>query len=461
MAVTAQAGIFGFGPQGQKGTEASTYYKHKAMDIDLGPIDDTRLGALEIGSGPFPTFPYKAGYVVAGGADLQPRLEDTLGWLFYAAMGDLSTVQVGGDAAYDHTFKPLAADLSAVKWLSARKYIPKKDNNATTDLGEKFVDCKLLGINLAFENDQPVRARLDFEGLAYEPVPDPSGWGWGNAAYEDYQSVPVGCVAGGYVKFTGAGLTDEALPVVRAAVSIQNVPLDLRQEKIIGSPTPEDITVVERRVTFDLLVKWNKPDMYLAVQTNDFDGTAWSSTPLVGEVELYMLASSVIGATSHKYALTINAPEVMMQLNGPPTMAAGQAVMLRLLGTAIEPSSGSYTTVVIRNGVTSYSWPAGGVDALALDSSVPTDGGTGISVSADQTLTFNNQLIESAPTHVVLMKASDGSIVASTKTLSGSRLVVTINPTSNLSASTEYIISYAVEDIYGQSLVGAINFTTA
>ena len=97
--------------------------------------------------------------------------------------------------------------------------------------------------------------------------------------------------------------------------------------------------------------------------------------------------------------------------------------------------------------------------ALALSSSVPTDAATGVSVSANQTLTFNNALPSTAG--ITLVKASDGTVVASAKSLDATSKIVTINPTSNLDAATAYLIVYAVEDIYGQTLEGAVNFTTA
>lgn len=98
--------------------------------------------------------------------------------------------------------------------------------------------------------------------------------------------------------------------------------------------------------------------------------------------------------------------------------------------------------------------------ALALSSSTPTDGGSGISVSADQTLTFNNALTADAIRNVVLVKA-DGTVVAATMTLDATAKILTINPTSNLDASSTYLITYGVTDIYGQYLQGAINFETA
>lgn len=97
--------------------------------------------------------------------------------------------------------------------------------------------------------------------------------------------------------------------------------------------------------------------------------------------------------------------------------------------------------------------------ALALSSSVPTDAATGVSVSANQTLTFNNALLSTAG--ITLVKASDGTVVAGTKSLNATQKIVTIDPTASLSAATAYLIVYAVTDIYGQTLEGAVNFTTA
>ena len=358
MAVTAQAGIFGFGPQSAKDSVATTFYRHKAMNIDLGWQDDSRLGPLEIGSGPFPTFPYKAGYVIGGGAELLPRLEDTFGWLMYALLGDVSSAQVNTDPAYDHTFKPLSSDLAFVRWLTLRKYFPRKEADAATDLGEEYLNCKPVGMTFSLEHDQPIRARLDFLGMSGTLVDDISGWTWGNAAYESWYSVPVGCEIGGSISFTGGGLTAEELPIVRAQVSMQNVPLDLRQEKVYGSPYLEDVTIIERRLTFDVTVKWNNPQVYKAILTNDIAGTTWASSPLTGELEVIAVATKNIDDTlaAYPYSLTLNAPEIMWQLNGAPVLAAGQAIMMRLTGTALETAA-DYTTMAIRNGVAAYAWP--------------------------------------------------------------------------------------------------------
>lgn len=99
--------------------------------------------------------------------------------------------------------------------------------------------------------------------------------------------------------------------------------------------------------------------------------------------------------------------------------------------------------------------------ALALSSSTPADGVSGVSVSADQTLTFNNALVASAIYGIALYKASDGSLVTALVSLDATKKIATINPGSSLEALTGYLLTYAVTDIYGQVLQGAVNFTTA
>lgn len=98
--------------------------------------------------------------------------------------------------------------------------------------------------------------------------------------------------------------------------------------------------------------------------------------------------------------------------------------------------------------------------ALALSSSDPTDNETGVTVSDNIVLTFNNALQADAIYNVTLAKA-DGTPVACTNSLNSTKKILTMNPNSNMSASTVHIVGIGVLDIYGQSLVTAINFTTA
>ena len=466
MATTAANGIFGFAPALSKTALPSVpkWMRHKASLVDLGILDQVNVGPLEVGGGPFPTFPYKSGYLVGGGATIQPRLENTLGWLMLASLGDvsaevpvpgtnvhaeisatgsypqdittvISAPPVGGSsvlvkvtalggvsatagitvvgtdnndsaltatftltavalnslnkcaspsthvfktitaihinsgaAAGDkftlvyqsgtkHTFVPKSSNPSFVHWIEARKYIPKNgDDDADSDLGETYIGCKPLSLVLTLPNAAPVTARFDLLGRDFGIEESIAGWTWDNE-FEDWNSIPVGCETGGYIKFTGGGLSGEELKVVAAQVGWMNTPLDLRQEKIFGDPRIEDITIISRLMTYDVTVKWNNPELYRAIVTGSKTGLTWASKPMTGLIDVAMVSPGmVIGA--QPYQLNIGSPEILWQMAGTPILAAGQAIMMRFTGTALAPNVGDYTTLDLINNVDSYSWPS-------------------------------------------------------------------------------------------------------
>lgn len=106
--------------------------------------------------------------------------------------------------------------------------------------------------------------------------------------------------------------------------------------------------------------------------------------------------------------------------------------------------------------IPAYSAPS----SLALDGAVdPADGASGVAVTKTIVITFNNALTDDAIYNVVVAKA-DGTFVACTNSLDTTKKILTVNPNASLDASSTYIVSYGVTDIYGDSLVGAVNFGT-
>jgi hypothetical protein len=95
---TAQTGIWGFGPQREKELAPDRWYRHKALAIRGGVIDQAQPGPPEVGSLPVPTAPHKSGYSVAGVIDFQPRLVSTFGFLLHALMGDYASSEAFNEA---------------------------------------------------------------------------------------------------------------------------------------------------------------------------------------------------------------------------------------------------------------------------------------------------------------------------------------------------------------------------
>ncbi len=97
--------------------------------------------------------------------------------------------------------------------------------------------------------------------------------------------------------------------------------------------------------------------------------------------------------------------------------------------------------------------------ALALSSSTPADSATGVSKTANLSLTFNNMLSLGAENHVTVLDENN-AVVSTTRSIDTARKVITLAH-SAFTGTKAYSIVYAVTDIYGQSLAGVVNFTTA
>ncbi len=105
--------------------------------------------------------------------------------------------------------------------------------------------------------------------------------------------------------------------------------------------------------------------------------------------------------------------------------------------------------------------PLAGSPGAFTVSSVPADAATGVALAADVVITFSNELQDGAEDHIILTTAA-GVPVACARTINTARKIVTLNPNSNLTGTTDYLVIIpGVVDIYGQTLANTvINFTT-
>ena len=102
---------------------------------------------------------------------------------------------------------------------------------------------------------------------------------------------------------------------------------------------------------------------------------------------------------------------------------------------------------------------AGAPDAVALSSIVPADGASSVSRSTTIVLTFNNKIASEA---ITLVNSTSGDTVAFAKAWDTAGKVLTLTPSSQLAASTKFIVAVAgVTDVYGQALAATgKDFTT-
>jgi hypothetical protein len=89
----------------------------------------------------------------------------------------------------------------------------------------------------------------------------------------------------------------------------------------------------------------------------------------------------------------------------------------------------------------------------------PADEETGVLVSDNVVLTFNNKISEES----IIVTSSVGALIPVVKTWDITGKILTINPTGDFSAATMYLVTIVgVIDVYNQSLApSVINFTTA
>lgn len=95
---------------------------------------------------------------------------------------------------------------------------------------------------------------------------------------------------------------------------------------------------------------------------------------------------------------------------------------------------------------------------VALTSIVPADDATAVALDSNIVLTFNNKIASES----IVVTSNAGAIVEGTKTWDSEGKVLTFNPTTNLTASTTYIVGVvSVIDIYGKKLATTVkNFAT-
>ncbi len=359
MAVTAQDGILSFGAQTAKDTVSATYYQHRAADINLGIQSDDRLGPPEIGGIAVPTIPYRAGVLAAGGATIHPRLEDTFGWLLHGAVGAVVSTadeDVFGttDTGYVHHTFTLPTPSTALPWMTFRKEIPSE--TAGKELGEIYENCKITSLAFMLPNDGLIQARVDVLGTAENTqFADPSGWSYENTLMEDYQSIPIGSVVGGYMKIPNYSGAD--LPVTQARCILSNTPLPPAEEKNFGSPYLDSVTIASRAFAVDMVLKWKDQDLYRSIISGSTTATQWIADCWTEDLDIYAVSPAVIpGPLLNPYALRIEAAEVQYRVAGL-ALAGQNAISLRIVGTAIAPASGEYVTIHLGNEVTNYTWP--------------------------------------------------------------------------------------------------------
>ena len=142
-------------------------------------------------------------------------------------------------------------------------------------------------------------------------------------------------------------------------------------------------------------------------------------------------------------------------------MEYGNLQVTKLKGIAIDDGTNGVFDWVQNETATALPGATGSPSAITC-TPLPADEAPAVDITDDIVLTFNNALAAGAENGIMLTTAA-GVPVAGLRTISGSRKVVTINPTASLGAGAAHLIIVpGVKDIYGQSFANTVyDFTTA
>jgi len=351
MTVLAMSGLFGFAPQTAKGTAASSFYYHKAMDVNIGPVQRDQLLPLEVGGGVLPTGAVKGGVYVAGSATLIPRLEDNLGWLLHGFAGAYTAEADPGGSTAHHYFvmpgdKGTSGSPETTKWMTFQRYIP--GDTADTGRKETLTDCKVAGLVISLPAFGNLTMRVDVvgrvpTGSAAQSAP--------SASMEDYTTIPIASVGSFEVPFN----TD--MKALGGTLTLQNVFTTPDQEMIVGSYYPDDFVVTSRMMTIDWVYKVENLNLYDSIFYND--SHEW--TPVVYTSSFRVTASPPPESDgTNNFELGFEAQKVVWSVE-PVRLAGGDIVTMRFHGTVVEPESGDNWVLWLKNEQTAtdhYNWPS-------------------------------------------------------------------------------------------------------
>lgn len=332
------------------GTDASAQPLSETFNFSSGPAANQRFEGLD--TNPLDS---AVGYETIVGNSAFASVTEVSIPAVSGIGSDIINVSVGFEdsVALTHDFEMDSSNPSKVPWMGFHKYIPP--GNDGIGLGELYQDCKILGASLTFPNDGLISARVDTLGRKFALERNPA-WATSGVVYEDFESVPIGSVIGGYIRTPFFG--EQQLSVVGASIAWQNSPLDTRNERIYGSPFLEDVTVINRALAVDLTVKWVNPDLYQRILTGSVSGSEWSAIPFTTRLDLVSLSPGLIPSSLLQYALRVQAQRVTLGMRGGIQLAANNAIMMRFSGTALD-MGGTFAKISLTNAMTAadYVWP--------------------------------------------------------------------------------------------------------
>lgn len=373
MAVPAQKAVWGIAPQAAKIGSGSTvdvtaldWYRYRVPTVTGRGMQDEAVMPLELGGPLVPTGGYKTGAYFVQEVDIIPRLENTLGWLLYATLGNVSSVAdkkyndhgwVTNTGAKGHLFTFNPTDHADIPWLAARLMTPGE--TSSDNQGEVGFDCKVSGLRLNVPGAGLITGRFGVQGRAWTMPEDTptNAWVWQNN-FEDSKSIAHAGKGSIYIGTTVPKATGVTMDFLNTLTRPQD-------EYIIGDFNPDDVAVLTRSVRLRASMKWQNSELWRLIHTNDMAGTTFDPLPYFSETVgttkgFYFESKSPANmpSLSIPYAIRVMANNVMVSVDpGSLRLRAGSIIEYMVNLDVLDPGDGSdYIQVALDNKVSGYVW---------------------------------------------------------------------------------------------------------
>jgi hypothetical protein len=380
--------LFGFSIQQGSGANdyakmADGYNEPDLTNLYYFPLTDSSMGITkqqtalpdEIGGKAMTFGSYVTGVWGGGTASLIARLENRLGWLLLATMGEVSTVAntkaedlsiCGGSSGttsgvHSHIFFFSDDDEFFAPWLTVFRKLPHA--TAAEEVGERMQDARIGTFTMNAASGAPVGIDLGIVGRrlqASEEFDLNPGW---SSTYDDFTTFAVG-TCDGHFKIEG---TEH--DVTNVTLNINNNVLPPQQSIILGSVDPKDFPLLSRTVTVTATILVENYDLYVSTfagssidVSGGTDQTA-ACTVYKGDLDVMVASQVAIGAAgdaTEKYKLRIvsNRDNDNVAWNVQPIRTVPRRpVVLQVTGTveAVSGETGFY--VVLQNAQADYNLP--------------------------------------------------------------------------------------------------------
>lgn len=301
-------------------SDEDNFYYYSLTDLSLAVVKATdeipdEIGGHALSSGVFPT-----GAWVAGSVSMVPRLDNNLGWLLYAVMGDVSTVTdtkadnlaiLGGAHGADsginsHIFQFQDSDQYFLPWLTIRRLMPH--STSSKRVGETYQDGHVGSLTLtaasaaAVRCDMDMMARVKQSNYVFDYNPS-----WSAATFDEFQNFATTSCDG---HFKVNNVTFDATGVSVTAI---NSLLPPAQSLIIGSLHPRDFPNLTRAINLTVSFLVSDWDFYVST----------------------FVGSSVV-QTDSNIACTVYRADVDVMLASQQTIDGSEPYRIRVLSNPAE-----------------------------------------------------------------------------------------------------------------------------